>query len=775
MMPVLQKLLSKLFEFKFQYLFFIRLISLTKMCECTLIPEILSNSPAYYTTWATQGYMPGDGAVNLTVDWIFNHQGKYQDAALNSSYVFGKKNLLGSGWARDFFPKSRSDLFFMLDEGYALNQKTIEINKERFPDFNQTDPAERLKSFQNAIKSRGWRGLGLWNRVTSPADAAKFANWSKFAGVMYWKIDGPDDDCSCQQAAKKVFPQLIVEHGKCPVNGCPLNNPDGSGVYDDGAAKAMMGVLGCSDVVRSYDTVPTLSIPTTLSRLSAILKMANSSLPPGNNTAMLNGDAEGYVTNSLGCIIGPMRSPRHGLRPLVHETGMSTAREIDLFFMGNRQAKRRITEIDRIVHWTRLAPAFGARAVGGTAMEIDPLTLYDTWSFEKGDTWDHRVWDTTLRQGAPARVSRGGLPLPIILDQKYPAIMEEKNNESQCFFGNHPPSVELFNNNRSAILKTTGNAVVIASGSCQWGNFFSSSNIDGYYTFSFTVDALFGEIFVGIGPPTLALNSWANSPGVFSYGSKGLKASEKGYEKYGQNWVTGDVINVTLNLSAGTISFAHNGIDLGIAFNDLSSLVSTGVMKMINKNRKYPSTPSSFSTSVSSPTMSSRFAAIAFLYESKAGITFGGILPPVVPYLVTTKYPNGAVAITTLGRTSPRPVGYHTPRVHVFQSMLIGSVTSSSEYYTLKTNATLPPIGIFGVFSNLSLGFLPGTVSSMSRVLAQDLAGEDVTDVTSHILLNKSSDVITIGGDLIHSIGTAAQPAGDISEPGLVIVVELKQ
>merc|ERR1712100_685298 len=143
----------------------------------------------------------------------------------------------------------------------------------------------------------------------------------------------------------------------------------------------MLSVLACSDVVRSYDTVPTLSIPTTLSRLSAILYAANASLPAGNNAALLNGDAESYVSNALGCAIGPMRSPVYGLRPLVKDPGMTDARDVDLFFMGNRSAKHRTAEIDRIVRWTRLAPAFGARAAGGVSMKVSTQTLFDSWAF----------------------------------------------------------------------------------------------------------------------------------------------------------------------------------------------------------------------------------------------------------------------------------------------------------------------------------------------------------------------------------------------------------
>ena len=119
----------------------------------SLIPDQLSTAPHYYTTWATQGYMPGDGwtSENLTVDWIFQHQGSYQEATLNSNYLFGKPGLLGSGWVRDFFPQSRAELYFMLDEGYATDIKGIEVNPKNFPEFNQSDPSDRLVAFQHKV------------------------------------------------------------------------------------------------------------------------------------------------------------------------------------------------------------------------------------------------------------------------------------------------------------------------------------------------------------------------------------------------------------------------------------------------------------------------------------------------------------------------------------------------------------------------------------------------------------------------------------------------
>jgi hypothetical protein len=687
-----------------------------------LVPDKLSVTPAYYTTWATQGYMPGAGADNLTVDWIFDHQGEAQEAALNSSYVFGEDGLLGSGWARDFYKASRKELYFLLDQGYGVADPSIDVRTDRFPEFDGLDSAGRLAHFQQKIQALGWRGLGLWNRVENSNDAAKYAQWCKSANITYWKIDGPDLDCACSSAAKAVFPELIIEHGFCPVSGCPMNNPDGSGIYDDDAAKKMMKPLGCSDVVRSYDTVPTLSIATTLSRLSTIMRVANTSLPEGSNTALLNGDAESYVTNALGCAIGPMRAPLSGLRPKVFEDGMSEAREVDLFFMGNRHAKHRIAEIDRVVRWTRLAPAFGLRAEGGTVVAVSEEVLFDTWAFEPGDTWDKHLWGKTFRQGAPASVSRGGLLLPKTVPVK-------QAGNASCAFRSHSSVITLSGNGMTATMNrdgpSPGGAVALCPG-CEVATFLRN--------FSFEVTALHGEIFVGLAKPSVPLDGWVDENGAWAHGSKGIKGSSAGFEGYGEAWSQGDVIGVEMDPAVRTISFSRNGRLLGVAFKDVRV---AGLVPAV------------------------------WMAEASASIS---VSHSELPYVVSTRYPQGAIAITALGRTKPRPLGYHTPVANVSQQTGLGVSDGKAD----AGNLALPPIGIFGSYGSLTLGFKPGVLSKVSHVMAQDLLSDEASDVTSSLLVDESTETLEIPGKLIAAVGTSAQPKGDVSEPGLVLRVFLK-
>ena len=109
-----------------------------------LVPRTLSTAPHYYTTWASQGYMSGDCLTNLTVDYVFSHQGDNgQQQALDSDYLFGRPELPGSGWLKSFYPESRTELYFMLDQGYATGDGKIEPNPAHFPEWNQSDPGAR--------------------------------------------------------------------------------------------------------------------------------------------------------------------------------------------------------------------------------------------------------------------------------------------------------------------------------------------------------------------------------------------------------------------------------------------------------------------------------------------------------------------------------------------------------------------------------------------------------------------------------------------------------
>lgn len=102
--------------------------------------------------------------------------------------------------------------------------------------------------------------------------------------------------------------------------------------------------------------------------------------------------------------------------------------------------------------------------------------------------------------------------------------------------------------------------------------------------------------------------------------------------------------------------------------------------------------------------------------------------------------------LTTLGRTRDR--SYAIPRCDI-------SVKSQD----------CDMIGVFGEYNTLTL--TPTKDRKVTAVLMQDIAGDTAVDVTQSIWAEDRR--IVIPGQLIHNIGTSAQPNNDTSEPGVAI------
>lgn len=81
---------------------------------------------------------------------------------------------------------------------------------------------------------------------------------------------------------------------------------------------------------------------------------------------------------------------------------------MDLFFNGPRRPKMRMDEVVRALRWQRIAPPFSP---GLGSVELSDAILTDTWRFEDGQTWQSDLVGATVRQGAPACVTRN-VPIP---------------------------------------------------------------------------------------------------------------------------------------------------------------------------------------------------------------------------------------------------------------------------------------------------------------------------------------------------------------------------
>ncbi len=143
-------------------------------------------------------------------------------------------------------------------------------------------------------------------------------------------------------------------------------------------------------------------------------------------------------------------------------------------------------------------------------------------------------------------------------------------------------------------------------------------------------------------------------------------------------------------------------------------------------------------------------------WQAPAIISRGLVKPTVTlqngdtlkPYILTSQYPNGAIAIASIGRTIGR--AYLTPRADV----------------VLKVTKNDQPFGIFGYYNSLTIEV--DQLTAFNKILAQDLAGNIPTDITEQIIRKGNS--FTIPGSLIDRIGLAAASKDDKSEPGLVLI-----
>jgi hypothetical protein len=131
------------------------------------------------------------------------------------------------------------------------------------------------------------------------------------------------------------------------------------------------------------------------------------------------------------------------------------------------------------------------------------------------------------------------------------------------------------------------------------------------------------------------------------------------------------------------------------------------------------------------------------------------IFKELAPYVMASKFPNGAIAIATEGRVQPNNSWSH-PKADV----LLKEVTLNK------------PIGVFGYYESLTLELeqeLPYGIS----ILAQDLLSKEAIDITQEVTVGKNT--IQIKGGLIEKIGRMENDPHDISVPGLVIKIISQQ
>lgn len=338
----------------------------------SLVPNQPSTAPDYFCTWNLQGY-------------VTNYTGADRQAdALTEANLFGHGP--SQNWV-EFFPDARADLYLVLDDtwdipvgggrGHPL-RGSLELDLGRFPSYVGT-PAERLAKLNRDVRAHGWRGLGLWvcsARAKARRDRAvsdeqywtERLRWSADAGIEYWKVDWgamtPAQLAQLNEWAHRTAPHLWIEHG---------------GVNREGRT----WLAGRIDVIRTYDVAVAAAIPETIWRVAQLLRY-----PPEQPAArtLINCEDEPYIGAALGCVYGVMRHPLVGPLP--------NGQPDKWFSPTFRDLKHRLDEVTRAVRWHRLAAPLPL----GEHEAIDPTLLKES----------------AKHNGSPARLARGGLPLPTV-------------------------------------------------------------------------------------------------------------------------------------------------------------------------------------------------------------------------------------------------------------------------------------------------------------------------------------------------------------------------
>lgn len=375
-----------------------------------LVPEKPASSPNYWCTWYAQNYWINRGQDMPELKGVTNPAAREE---LNDYTIFNNKD----GWATTYLPRGRQDYIFLIDHGWQTKDKSKRIaggpdffnlvaEENDFPRYKGMEPKELLKQFNEDIKALGWNSLGLWTRGNvTPEQARTFVEWSKYAGITYWKIDGGDTrEFNSFKAKQEIYPELVLEY----VTGAGGNiNPKWDqdlesypSVYEIGGRmqKHMLNCLQYSDTFRTYDASPLLMTSTTLRRTHDILKQTQQQ---PKYRSILNVQDDCNTAVGLGVLVASKRHPNMGERLL-------KGRDLHHQLSGPRAMQKRMNEAERFGRWARIAPAFPAGE--GVYLSSDE-ELIDRCEFTEWDTWAANTYGKMVSQSAPAIMARN-MPLP---------------------------------------------------------------------------------------------------------------------------------------------------------------------------------------------------------------------------------------------------------------------------------------------------------------------------------------------------------------------------
>jgi hypothetical protein len=378
-----------------------------------LVPGEPATAPNYWCTWYAQNYWIGRGSDLDSLDGVTNPAAQDE---INYDVIFDPEE----GWATTYLPRGRSDYIFLIDHGWQTKEEEERIaggpkffnmvaDPRDFPPYADLHPRDRLKRFNEEIKALGWNSLGLWVRGNVTEEQARtFVEWSKYAGIHYWKIDGGNDGGNyfSTRVKEDIYPELVLEY----ITGAGGNiNPKWNeklpsypSVYDFGGRlrKPMLDMLQNTDTFRTYDASPLLMSSTTLRRTHDILKQVQQQ---PEYRAVLNVQDDCNVAVGLGVLVASKRHPNMNERTY-------KGKDLHHQLSGPRMMQKRINEAERFGRWARIAPAFPA---GEGVYLYSEQELIDRCEFTPWDTWATATYGKMVSQSAPAIMARN-MPLPVV-------------------------------------------------------------------------------------------------------------------------------------------------------------------------------------------------------------------------------------------------------------------------------------------------------------------------------------------------------------------------
>lgn len=408
----------------------------TKDKTINLVPSEVGSAPNYWCTWYWQNYLilKGQEVTNADAGTVYTNQAAREQ--MTEETIFGEQ-----GMAQIMLPKTRGDYYFVIDHGWQdkhIKENTfftLKMDTLDFPKYAHLVPEEKIKQMNIDIKALGWKGLGLWVRGNPSEDEMrKFVEWSKYAEVEYWKIDGGDIKYYYASKIKnEIYPELTLEHitGAGPIN--PKWEISGLTLYpsiynkEEAVSQKLtaslnsatvkversLDVIKNTDVFRTYDAAPLLVSTTTMQRIHDILVQT-----AGHNEykAFLNIQDDCNIAAALGLLVAAKRHPMNTPR-------MYKGKDLHFQIAGDRHVEKRLNEMDRFVLWQRIAPPMPA---GEGSYLASQHNLIDSIVFNQSDTWLKATYGKMVRQSAPAIMARN-IALPEVKFQKLaPYVMASK-------------------------------------------------------------------------------------------------------------------------------------------------------------------------------------------------------------------------------------------------------------------------------------------------------------------------------------------------------------